>query len=209
MFYVLCTVISPRDLFFHPLNSHDSVVQLLLEQSKWLVVTVFSAIILWRHDAKAMWAASGSVVNSILSVILKRILNQERPDSASRSDPGMPSSYGQSIFFTVVFAILSVGEWLSVNEFTLIISASILAFGTYLGSITWLRVSRGLHTINQVVAGVAVGSIFSILRFWSWEALVLNAFISSLWVRMVVVMGAAVFCLAFLVHVIGYCFKDE
>ncbi|KAJ6305015.1 hypothetical protein OIU78_020539 [Salix suchowensis] len=84
-----------------------------------------------------MWAASGSVVNSILSVILKRILNQERPDSASRSDPGMPSSHGQSIFFTVVFAILSVGEWLSVNEFTLIISASILAFGTYLGSIVF------------------------------------------------------------------------
>ncbi|KAJ6670123.1 LIPID PHOSPHATE PHOSPHATASE EPSILON 1 CHLOROPLASTIC [Salix viminalis] len=169
-------------------------------------MTVFGAIILWRHDAKAMWAALGSVVNSILSVILKRILNQERPDSASRSDPGMPSSHGQSIFFTVVFAILSVGEWLSVNEFTLIISASILAFGTYL---TWLRVSRGLHTINQVVAGAAVGSIFSILWFWSWEALVLNAFISSLWVRMVVVMGAAVFCLAFLVYVIGYCFKDE
>ncbi|KAJ6670124.1 PALMITOYL-PROTEIN THIOESTERASE/DOLICHYLDIPHOSPHATASE 1 [Salix viminalis] len=70
-------------------------------------MTVFGAIILWRHDAKAMWAALGSVVNSILSVILKRILNQERPDSASRSDPGMPSSHGQSIFFTVVFAILS------------------------------------------------------------------------------------------------------
>ncbi|KAF9682261.1 hypothetical protein SADUNF_Sadunf05G0090500 [Salix dunnii] len=111
---------------------HDSVVQLLLEQSKWLVVTVFSAIILWRHDAKAMWAASGSVVNSILSVILKRLLNQERPDSALRSDPGMPSSHGQSIFFTVVFAILSVGEWFGVNDFTSIISGSILAFGTYL-----------------------------------------------------------------------------
>ena len=107
MFYVFCAEISPRDLIFHPINSHDSVVQLLLEQSKWLVVTVFSAIILWRHDAKAMWAALGSAVNSILSVILKRILNQERPDSASRSDPGMPSSHGQSIFFTVVLSILS------------------------------------------------------------------------------------------------------
>ena len=74
--------------------------------------------------------------------------------------------------------------------------------------LTWLRVSRGLHTINQVVAGAAVGSIFSILWFWSWDALVLNSFISSLWVRLVVVMGAAVFCLAFLVFVIGYWFKD-
>eukprot|EP00258_Populus_trichocarpa_P040968 XP_024456987.1 lipid phosphate phosphatase epsilon 1, chloroplastic isoform X2 [Populus trichocarpa] len=100
--------------------------------SKWLVVTFFGAVILGRHDAKAMWAALGLVVNSILSVILKRTFNQERPDSTLRSDPGMPSSHGQSIFFTLVFAILSVGEWLGVNEFTLILSAFMLAFGTYL-----------------------------------------------------------------------------
>ena len=74
---------------------------------------------------------------------------------------------------------------------------------------TWLRVSQGLHTINQAVVGAAVGSIFSILWFWSWDAFVQKAFISSLWVRMVVVMGAAVFCLAFLVYVIGYWFNDD
>ncbi|KAH8479377.1 hypothetical protein Peur_050236 [Populus x canadensis] len=174
--------------------------------SKWLVVTFSGAVILGRHDAKAMWAALGLVVNSILSVILKRTFNHERPDSTLRSDPGMPSSHGQSIFFTLVFAILSVGEWLGVNEFTLILSAFMLAFGTYL---TWLRVSQGLHTINQAVVGAAVGSIFSILWFWSWDAFVLKAFISSLWVRMVVVMGAAVFCLALLVYVIGYLFNDK
>jgi hypothetical protein len=83
------------------------VVHLLLVQSKWLVAALFGAVILWRHDAEAMWAVLGSIVNSILSVILKRIFNQERPDSTLRSDPGMPSSHGQSIFFTVVFAILS------------------------------------------------------------------------------------------------------
>ncbi|KAJ6398409.1 hypothetical protein OIU77_019251 [Salix suchowensis] len=117
-----------------------------------------------------MWAASGSVVNSILSVILKRILNQERPDSASRSDPGMPSSHGQSIFFTVVFAILSVGEWLSVNEFTLIISASILAFDvvTCLTRTSYNQPSCGrcccrvnfLHFVVLVLGGIGVERIY-------------------------------------------------
>ena len=83
------------------------VVHVLFVQSKWLVAVLFGTVILWRHDAEAMWAVMGSIVNSILSVILKRIFNQERPDSTLRSDPGMPSSHGQSIFFTVVLSILS------------------------------------------------------------------------------------------------------
>lgn len=184
----------------------DGLEATLNRLSKWLVAALFGAVILWRHDAEAMWAVLGSIVNSILSVILKRTFNQERPDSTLRSDPGMPSSHGQSIFFTVVFAILSVVEWLGVNGFSLILGALILAFGTYL---TWLRVSQGLHTISQVAAGAAVGFIFSIFWFWSWDAFVLKAFISSLSVRIIVIMAAAASCLGFLVYVIRYWFRDE
>ncbi|KAJ6288408.1 hypothetical protein OIU76_024401 [Salix suchowensis] len=184
----------------------DGLEATLNRLSKWLVAVLFGTVILWRHDAEAMWAVMGSIVNSILSVILKRIFNQERPDSTLRSDPGMPSSHGQSIFFTVVFAILSVVEWLGANEFALILSAFILVFGTYL---TWLRVSQGLHTISQVAVGAAVGSIFSIFWFWSWDSFVHKAFISSLSVRIIVVMVAAASCLGFLVYVIRNWFRDE
>lgn len=68
---------------------------------------LFGLIILWKHDAEAMWAAMGSVVNAWLSITLKQLLNHERPDSALRSDPGMPSSHAQSIFYAALFAILS------------------------------------------------------------------------------------------------------
>lgn len=67
----------------------------------------FGGVIIWRHDAEALWVVMGSVVNAILSVTLKRILNQERPASTLRSDPGMPSSHAQSIFFIVTYIILS------------------------------------------------------------------------------------------------------
>lgn len=83
------------------------IVYLLLAQSKWLLSGLFGVIIIWRHDSEALWAAMGSVLNALLSTVLKRILNQERPIPSLKSDPGMPSSHAQSIFFIVSFIILS------------------------------------------------------------------------------------------------------
>ena len=71
------------------------------------MTALFGAILLWRRDAAALWAAMGSVVNAGLSRILKQMLNQERPVSNLRSDPGMPSSHAQSISFATIFMILS------------------------------------------------------------------------------------------------------
>lgn len=174
--------------------------------SKWLVAAVLCAIILWRHDAEALWAAMGSVVNSGLSIMLKRILNQARPVSTLRSGPGMPSSHSQSIFFIVIFAILSVVQWLGINELTLFISGLVLAVGSYL---SWLRVSQQLHTVSQVVVGAVLGLVLSITWFWSWDEFVHKAYISSIWVRMFVITGAAVFCLSFILYVVRYWFDDR
>lgn len=68
---------------------------------------LFAALILGRHDAEAVWAVIGSLVNAGLSVVLKQILKQERPYPNSKSDPGMPSSHAMSIFYTFTFAVLS------------------------------------------------------------------------------------------------------
>lgn len=76
-------------------------------QSKWVVSILFASIVLLRHDATALWGIIGSVSNAALSVVLKRILNQARPATTSRTDPGMPSTHAQSISFISVFAVLS------------------------------------------------------------------------------------------------------
>ncbi|CAA2952546.1 lipid phosphate phosphatase epsilon 2, chloroplastic-like [Olea europaea subsp. europaea] len=80
--------------------------------SKWLVAVLFGAIVLWRHDAESLWALMGSVLNAILSITLKKVLKQERPISTLRSDPGMPSSHAQSIFYAVAFVNLSSKSFL-------------------------------------------------------------------------------------------------
>ncbi|KAJ9703511.1 hypothetical protein PVL29_005029 [Vitis rotundifolia] len=146
------------------------------------------------------------VAGGLEATLNRLILNQERPVSALRSGPGMPSSHAQSIFFTVVFTSLSVVEWLGINGLTLTISGLALALGSYL---SWLRVSQQFHTISQVLVGSAVGFIFCILWFWSWKAFVLDAYTSDLWVRVLVIVGAVGFCLGFVLYVIKYWLLEE
>lgn len=186
---------------FRPYCRANGLESTLNSMSKWLVGALFGAVLLWMHDAKALWVATGQVINSGLSTVLKGVLNQQRPGSNLRSDPGMPSSHAQSIFFFIIFVVVSMFQWLGMNGLTITLSGLALAFGSYL---SWLRVSQQLHTISQVLVGAALGSAFCILWLWLWDAIVLRAFISYLWVRITVVLGAAVFCGLFLIHVIQH-----
>ncbi|XP_024013511.1 lipid phosphate phosphatase epsilon 1, chloroplastic isoform X2 [Eutrema salsugineum] len=177
-----------------------------LVMSKWVVSALFASIILLRHDGTALWAIIGSVSNSALSVLLKRILNQERPATTLRTDPGMPSSHAQSISFISVFAVLSVMEWLGTNKVSLCLSSFILALCSYF---IRLRVSQKLHTSSQVVVGAIVGSVFCILWYKTWNSLLIEAFESSLWVQIFVFLVAATFALAFAVYVVLNWFRDD
>lgn len=190
---------------FSPNLTANALESTLNHLSKWFVTALFGTIILWRHDAEALWAALGSILNAGLSTILKQILNQERPVSTLRpisiSDPGMPSSHAQSFFYAVAFAILSMVECFGLNGLTITLIALLVAVGSYF---SWLRVAQEFHTVTQVAVGAVLGSIFSILWFWSWGAIVLKAFISYLWVRIFVVGVSLGLCLGFVLYVIRY-----
>jgi hypothetical protein len=88
-------------------DAGDGIEAIANRLSKWIVAALFGSVLLLRHDGAALWAVIGSVSNSVLSVALKRILNQERPVATLRSDPGMPSSHAQSISFISVFSVFS------------------------------------------------------------------------------------------------------
>ncbi|KAM7264427.1 hypothetical protein ACFE04_002110 [Oxalis oulophora] len=174
--------------------------------SKWIISGLFLFVLLWRHDADSLWAFIGSVINSILGIVLKLIFNHRRPVTSLRSDPGMPSSHAQSIFYICVFLILSIVEWLRINGVSLILSGLVLAFAAYL---SWLRIFQGLHSTIQVVVGAAVGTTFSILWYWLWKGIVQQEFDSYLWVRIIVYISASGFCVGFLLYVIKTWFRDE
>lgn len=174
----------------------------LNQLSKWIVSALFMALILWRHDAETMWAAVGVALNNTLSVALKFILNQERPISTLRADPGMPSSHAQSIFYAVAFANMSMVECYGINALTATLCGLVFVIGSYF---SWLRVSQQFHTISQVLVGAVLGSTFSIFWYWSWNAFVLKAFVSYLWVRILIVLG----CIGYIIGFIVFCFVDS
>lgn len=161
---------------------------------------------IWKRDAEIMWVLLGAVGNSLLSLVLKKMLNHERPAPALRSDPGMPSSHAQSIFYAATVLALSLYYWLGTNYLTMILGPATLSLAAYL---SWLRVSRGLHTLNQVMVGAVVGSAVGALWFVLWHWLVQEAFASSLLVRVAVILGSSAFCVSFVVYMIRHWLKDE
>ncbi|KAF2532279.1 hypothetical protein F2Q70_00032566 [Brassica cretica] len=190
----------------HEMVAGRGVEAIVNSLSKWVVSILFASIILLRHDGTALWGIIGSVSNSALSVVLKRILNQARPATTSRTDPGMPSTHAQSISFISVFAVLSVMEWLGTSKVSLFLSFLIIASGLYF---IRLRVSQKLHTSSQVVVGAIVGSVFCIFWYTMWNSLLLEAFESSLVLQISVFLVAAALTLAFATHVVLNWFRND
>ena len=114
--------------------------------------SVFAAMAYYR-DAITFALFLGSVSNGILSKVLKRILNQSRPAELHESDDvidkpgdnGMPSSHAMSLGFICTFTALNA-PW----------AQAPLAFYSIASLI--YRVQVKLHTWEQVVVGLVVGS---------------------------------------------------
>ncbi|WCJ24966.1 Phosphatidic acid phosphatase (PAP2) family protein [Euphorbia peplus] len=174
--------------------------------SKWVVTGIFMGCLVWKYDGESLWMAMGSVVNYIVCITLKRVLKQERPVCCSKSDPGMPSSHAQSIFYILTSSILSIIERLGENIFTLTIAALALGCASYL---SWLRVSQQYHTRSQVVVGGIVGSIIGILWVWAWHSFVFQAFLGLWWVRAFVIFGAATFFVGYLLYILHHMFTTQ
>ncbi|CAF2018942.1 unnamed protein product [Brassica napus] len=101
--------------------------------TNWSLVMGLKPLLIVLHDGTALWGIIGSVSNATLCVVLKRILNQARPATTSRTDPGMPSSHAQSISYISLFAILSVLEWLGTSKVSMFLSCLIIASDTVKG----------------------------------------------------------------------------
>ncbi|XP_076953563.1 lipid phosphate phosphatase epsilon 2, chloroplastic-like [Bidens hawaiensis] len=182
------------------------VSQIHTMRSKWVVAVTFGGFIMWRHDALALWAATGSVSNFILSITLKRVLKQERPFGEVSSGPGMPSSHAQTVFFALVFIIMSVIKWMGLNGATTILGILLVALGSYF---SWLRVLLGYHTTSQVIASTIVGSNFAVLWFWAWEAVIFHAYNLNPWVQILLFVGGACYYIGFIFYVFWHYIKGS
>lgn len=140
----------------------DNIVFLIGSTTTFVTALVFFGFLAWRRDAQMVAFVAGSIVNSILSMVLKRVINQARPTeliaqtSLKRrpKDKGMPSSHAMGLSFIAAFSSLCV-PW----------TACPLSLYTFIS--LYYRVEVKLHTWQQV----GVGFLFGFLNGYLWHRL--------------------------------------
>jgi len=115
--------------------------------------------LLSQRDIAAVLLVTGALLNAILNRGLKKVIRQERPNAGGEvSRDGMPSSHACSLSFLAASVPLGLGvaPGESVVPWMIILSAAATLFA--IGG-TYQRVRSGRHTVAQVVAGYAVGTL--------------------------------------------------
>ena len=134
----------------------NPAISLLGKSTSSFVSLTFFTFLAIRRDAYMISFFIGAISNGILSKILKKILNHDRPEALDLSDHiklkpsdgGMPSSHAMSLGFIGTYAALGVAEtmpWL------------IALIVPYVALSLYYRVKSSLHTVEQVAVGLVLG----------------------------------------------------
>ena len=168
-----------------------SCLSYINESTKFLVSGAALATLVARPEVAVVWCLIGSVVNSACGKVLKKLLNEKRPEGAAKADPGMPSSHALSLSYLSVYAAAALA-WRGGRD-----GGAVLFFGPARGApwpvsatlvapgcvalialgvfFTWLRVKLGYHTKPQVVVGYVLGAATAMAWFAVGEKFVVPA----------------------------------
>jgi len=132
------------------------VFQKLNSSTKWLM-TIGNAFGVWcrPHSFQGPYIIAGAIASVYFTDVLKKLINQGRPDGSVLTDPGMPSSHSLVSFFAAIgwcgaiSASELVGNAALIGKIGLVIAASTVAI---------LRVVCGYHTWAQIGVGAGVGA---------------------------------------------------
>ena len=168
------------------LNASELVGSLCLAlserlETKWVVSSALAAVLLYTGgDPSVALLVLGGLINALLGKLAKAILAQPRPDGATKTDNGMPSSHALLLFFfgsylavfcfKMGYAVITMprpaGVTTAAARHDAALSAALRAaqwlFGAILSIVgaallSWSRVNAGLHTAAQVAVGGLIG----------------------------------------------------
>lgn len=145
----------------------------LLGEWGFVILCLYAIFFLKGSPNYLVYFVVGLVLNTILNMFLKSILRQPRPYTENQlknilskygfpfcfqykftSDLfGMPSGHAQNTAFIVMFLYLVSKQ--NVHWIVLLFAALVL----------WNRIFFGYHSVSQVLVGVLIGSIVSIVFF--------------------------------------------
>ena len=129
------------------------------------IVVVYATLLISRREVHLVYILVGQLLNLVLNAVLKAVINQPRPTGSDHPGPGMPSDHSQFMSFWACYGALfllvhvkRVGRpgWRPALAASMLILAVAVAAS---------RVYLGYHTVEQVLAGLAVGSSVAVVWF--------------------------------------------
>ena len=140
----------------HGPSQVSNFIRRLNSNTKWLV-TIGNTAGVWSrpHSYQGPFIIAGAIAAVYFTDVLKKMINQSRPDTSVLVDPGMPSSHSLVSFFLAVGWIGAIGASGLVGNAEVIgkISLAISA-----ATVAVLRVVCGYHSWAQIGVGAVLGS---------------------------------------------------
>ena len=151
-------------------NSLHTITTIIGKTASLTVSISFFVLLAYHRNATIFTLWIGSILNAVLSKIIKKIVNQNRPSELQTnsnvrlkpSDGGMPSSHAMSLGF-IMTSILIVDSVLPINNYNLRVSVG-LVMSLYTTIALRYRIRDHYHTIEQVV----VGLVFGVMNAIAW-----------------------------------------
>ena len=130
------------------------------------LMVMYTTLIVFRRDYSTCYALGGQLLNLIINKILKKIINQPRPESCEiSSDSGMPSNHSQFMSYFILFYIVQI-TWVHSKYFNVGLKVFYISVLIVMGAaVCYSRYYLNYHTAEQVVVGACIGSIVGVV--WS------------------------------------------
>eukprot|EP01084_Bolivina_argentea_P179448 310086_1 len=159
--FVLWMIVTVFDL--HIISLLGKVYSALGMTTQYAVFVCVATLLLSRRDTRTLSLVIGACGNGAAAKILKRIINEPRPQGSYLNDLGMPSGHTMSLFFiaTSCVLILANPEYQHINWPVL---RSVDAFHmrmaivAYAIAMSMWRVQQGIHSKPQVAVGAVLGT---------------------------------------------------
>ncbi|OWZ24348.1 Dolichyldiphosphatase [Phytophthora megakarya] len=151
---------------YDPMDPFGAVLALCTLSPIFLVI-VYLTVVASQRDLDSISMLVGQLVSVVFNKILKKLINQPRPEGAYMSGPGMPSAHSQFMGFFAAYVVIYTWKRLNAHRrleqwFTIFsaIAAAVLT--------CYSRIHLNYHSTDQVVVGAAFGVLTGVV----WYALV-------------------------------------
>ncbi|KAI9471825.1 MAG: phosphatidic acid phosphatase type 2/haloperoxidase [Benjaminiella poitrasii] len=155
--------ISLTHVYFNPLDK-VSYAFAYITLAPIAILVFYASAIVSRREMAGILMLLGQLTNEAVNYVLKETIEQERPHVHLGDGYGMPSSHSQFIWYFAVYGILYLYKYVHLDHSIWKLLAS-LGMSTLAILVSISRIYLGYHTLNQVIIGSLVGSLFGLIWY--------------------------------------------